>query len=143
MKNKELATKSIKYASVLLGLGVDGVEIEFKDESFFINPLSSAIFVQELYIIVFNETWLEQAPEREVALAAFHETRHAYQKACIEFPEHMKIDVNAETLKQWAYEFDNYVNFSEGEYENQAIEKDALKYSDELYVKISEHTRLV
>jgi hypothetical protein len=50
------------------------------------------MFIQKSYTILFNDDWIRKAHELEILKCAFHETRHSYQKACIDFPEIMKHD---------------------------------------------------
>lgn len=58
-----------------------------------------AIFIPDTYTIVFNTDWLDSMHDQEILRCAFHETRHAYQRACLEFPKLMVVDVSNETLK--------------------------------------------
>lgn len=57
---------------------------------------------------------------------------HAYQRACIDFPNMLVLDVEKETLEKWKEEFDNYTNDESKGYDSQEIEKDANEFADRL-----------
>ena len=61
-----------------------------------------------------------------------HETRHQLQNDAVQNPEAFQ-DIPEETLEQWKYEFENYIDGAydfEGYY-NQAIERDARAFAEE------------
>ncbi|MDD3383985.1 MAG: hypothetical protein PHX46_04165 [Bacilli bacterium] len=67
-------------------LGIDNsLEVVFKDHQYFSEKDISAVFVKEGYIIVFNNSFLENASLPEIMITGFHETRHAYQYMQIEY----------------------------------------------------------
>ena len=62
-----------------------------------------------------------------------HEMRHQLQTGALKDPSAFP-DIPQETLEQWQYEMDNYINAAydfEG-YENQAIETDARAFAEEV-----------
>lgn len=82
---------------------------------------------------------MAKALPEEVALTALHETRHAYQKANIDFPEYFIGKESKQTIKQWKEDFENYNRPHENnidEYASQSIEKDAIDFSWKI---ITEH----
>lgn len=92
------------------------------------------MFLPDIYVIVFNNEWLKNAKMEEVIICSIHETRHAYQKACIDFKE---IAEQEEPLivSMWEKDFENYVNpsiYPNERYIMQEIEIDAIAFS--LYV---------
>ncbi len=137
MNKQQIAIKMVEYASNLLGLS--DIEVYFKPKTFFHFEEVSAIFNDKLYYIIFNEDWLATALPEEVALTALHETRHAYQKANIDFPEYFIGKESKQTIKQWKKDFENYNRPNENnidEYASQAIEKDAIDFAWKI---ITEH----
>ena len=123
MDKKQLAIKIIEYASALLGLS--GLEVVFKTEDAFPNKSVNALFLQDYYGIVFNETWIVSASLEEVVITALHETRHAYQKANIDFP-FLFIDCETrDTIEQWKKDFEDYKvpkSHEDNDYHKQSIE---------------------
>ncbi len=128
---KETARLGVIYASNKLGLE-DGIEVLYRNRKFFQFDNQGAIFIPDTYTIVFNTDWLDSMHDQEILRCAFHETRHAYQRACLEFPKLMVVDVSNETLKKWKEEFDNYTNDEHNGYDFQEIEKDANAFADRL-----------
>lgn len=131
---KNLALTAVKYASKILGLSE--IEVIFREESFFENFEINAIFNDKYYVIIFNEDWVNQATKSEIILTAFHETRHAYQKANIEFPEYFIGKESKDTINKWQKDFENYkrpkrkVNsLNDLKYLNQEIEIDAIRFA--------------
>ncbi|HOF43221.1 MAG TPA: hypothetical protein PLE44_01325 [Bacilli bacterium] len=96
---KETARLGVIYASNKLGLE-DGIEVLYRDRDFFQFDHQGAIFIPATYTIVFNTDWLNSIHDEEILRCAFHETRHAYQRACIDFPDMMILDVPEETVKK-------------------------------------------
>jgi hypothetical protein len=127
MKEK-IARFGVDYASKKLGLS--DIEVYFKPQSFFKNNDINATFLHEGYYIVFSSDWIENADELEILKCSFHETRHAYQRACIDFPELIYHDPKIVAI--WAKEFDNYKRPEHNDYLNQEIEKDAIAFSNKL-----------
>ena len=125
MKEK-IARFGVDYASKKLGLSE--IEVHFRPQSFFKSKDTNATFIQEGYYIVFSSDWIKEANELEILKCSFHETRHAYQRACIDFPKLTYHD--SESIKVWAMEFDGYRDPGHDGYLDQEIEKDARGFSD-------------
>lgn len=104
--------------------------MHFKPQSFFRNKDTNATFLQEGYYIVFNSDWICDANELEILKCSFHETRHAYQRACIDFPQFIYDD--PKQVERWKTEFENYKQPGHDDYLNQEIEKDAIAFSNKL-----------
>lgn len=120
----------VQYASDILGLSE--IEVHFKPKSFFHYEEVSAIFNEKLYYIIFNEDWMAGALPEEIVLTALHETRHAYQKANIDFPQFFVGKETEETINQWKKDFENYNKpheYNLSEYASQTIEKDATEFA--------------
>ncbi|MDP2425534.1 MAG: hypothetical protein Q8M70_04170 [bacterium] len=124
--NRKLAKFGVSYAS--MKLGISGIEVHYESESFFLSNDISAVFLKEGYSIVFNQDWLDAANEIEVLICSFHETRHAYQWACIDLPKVYSSDPGIVSV--WKKEFGEYRPPGNIEYITQSIESDACKYSD-------------
>jgi hypothetical protein len=130
MIKQQIAIKMVQYASDILGLSE--IEVHFKPKSFFHYDEVSAIFNEKLYYIIFNEDWMALALPEEIVLTAFHETRHAYQKANIDFPQFFVGKETEETINQWKKDFENYNKPHEhnlSDYASQSIEKDATDFA--------------
>lgn len=127
MKEK-IARYGVDYASKKLGLSE--IEVHFRPQSFFKNKDVNATFLQEGYFIVISSEWLKTANELEILKCTFHETRHAYQRACIDFPEIIYHD--PKVVEVWLKEFDDYKRPGHDHYLNQEIEKDAITFSEKL-----------
>lgn len=130
--NKKAARYGVEYASTILN--ISNIEVHFKPQSFFPSKDVNAMFIPKGFFIVFNIDWLKMAHELEVLKCAFHETRHAYQKACIDFPEIVKHDEHE--VEIWKREFNEYMNPSFDGYLNQFLEKDAIEFSNNLLDQI-------
>ena len=126
--NTKTAIYGVKYASAILN--ISDIEVRFKPQSFFPSKDVNGMFIPEGYFIVFNVDWLKMAHELEVLKCAFPETRHAYQRACIDFPEVMQHDEIE--VKIWEKEFEEYKNPNIDGYFDQCLEKDAIWFSDYL-----------
>ncbi len=98
MNKRKKSVDSVALASRILGLSE--ILVEFKPSSSFSHPEINAVFDDKFYIIYFNEAWISQATPEEIMVTALHETRHAYQKANIEFPEFFVGRESKETVKQ-------------------------------------------
>ena len=130
MTKHQIATKMVQYASDILGLSE--IEVHFKPKSFFHYEEVSAIFNEKLYYIIFNEDWMAVALPEEIVLTALHETRHAYQKANIDFPQFFVGKETEETINQWKKDFENYNKpheYNLSDYASQPIEKDATEFA--------------
>ncbi|MFH5880869.1 hypothetical protein [Liberiplasma polymorphum] len=133
MDNKTIAIKMVDYASTLLGLS--DIEVFFKSGDFFPHKDVNSMFIDNYYAVVFNEEWLETANYAEIFVASLHETRHAYQKANIDFPEFFIGRESKETIEKWKANFENYIKpngENDKHYLDQAIEKDAIEYSKKI-----------
>lgn len=68
----------------------------------------------------------------EIVLTALHETRHAYQRANIDFPQFFVGKETEETINRWNKDFENYNKPHEhnlSDYASQTIEKDATEFA--------------
>ena len=144
--NRTLAQMGVDLASRILEL--DEIKLLFLDDSHFSNKDVNAMFIKHQYYIVLRQSWIDSAPQTEVLSSVFHEARHAYQNAQIEFPEFFSYNEPIQRIKQWNNEFSNYTRTSEGEefYKNsdycfQDIEIDAVAFEqlllNELFGDIS------
>ena len=132
---RETARLGVIYASNKLGLE-DGIEVLYRDRDFLQFDHQGAIFIPATYTIIFNTDWLNSIHDEEILRCAFHETRHAYQRACIDFPDMMVLDVEEETVKKWKFEFDNYTHDESKGYDFQELEKDANEFADRLLLEL-------
>lgn len=127
---KNIALKAVGFASRILELSE--IQVVFKPAMVFHDREINALFNGQYYSITFNEDWLCHAKYEEIVLTALHETRHAYQKAVIEFPEFMRSYVKPDVIKQWKMDFEAYKRpdvSSPYDYQNQSIEIDAIAFS--------------
>ncbi|RJX23868.1 MAG: hypothetical protein C4537_07790 [Acholeplasma sp.] len=127
---KNIALNAVEFASKILDLSE--IEVVFKPAMAFHNPEINALFNGQYYSITFNEDWLCHAKYEEIILTALHETRHAYQKAVIEFPDLMNSHVKPEIVKQWKMDFEAYKKPYESsvyDYQSQSIEIDAIAFT--------------
>ncbi len=125
-----------KYAVAIASklLGIRKVDVEFVDSEFLKRKTITSMYLPDHDLILFNQDWLSVAKFEEVILTAFHETRHAYQKAQIDGIPYLKQKENPETIAKWKQEFDAYYRPSDEyqddpEYLEQVIEKDAISFS--------------
>lgn len=123
---------SVAIASKLLG--IRKVDVEFVDSEFLQGKTVTSMYLPDHDLVLFNQEWLSVAKLEEVILAAFHETRHAYQKCQIDGFPRLKQNENPETVLKWKNEFDKYYrprdNFPDDpEYLSQEIEIDAIAFS--------------
>lgn len=133
LNKRDIAILGVQIASDVLG--ISDIEITFKDSAFFYNSGINAMFIQSTYTIIFNIEWIEQAHELEILKCAFHETRHAYQKACVDFPDVVKHD-DEKVVAKWKEEFKSYNNPNSNVYLEQEVEKDAVIFSKNLIEEI-------
>ena len=131
---ESIARDGVEYASRVLGL--EEIEVHFRPRTFFKGLESGAIFIPNGYYIVFCSEWLEKASDTEIILCSFHETRHAYQRACIDYPDLIYHD--PKIVKIWKNEFDNYKHPDHKDYWDQEIEKDAIRFSEDLLRGLAE-----
>lgn len=131
MNKKKKGIDSVELASRILGLSE--VLVKFKSESAFLNSEINAVFDDKYYIIYFNEAWLSKASADEIMITALHETRHAYQKANIDFPDFFVGRESKETVRQWKDDFENYKPSKKAEedieYLTQSVEIDAIAFA--------------
>lgn len=136
MKEK-LARFGVDYASKILGLSE--IEVHFKPQTFFKCNQTNASFISDGYYIVISTDWLETANELEILKCSFHETRHGYQRACIDYPEIIYHD--PKVVEVWHKEFEDYKRPGHDYYLNQEIEKDAFEFSENLIESIIKRNR--
>ena len=93
------ANYAVAIASKLLGIEI--VDVEFVDGEFLKGTTISSMFLPDPNLILFNQDWLAIAKFEEVILTAFHEARHAYQKAQIDGILNLKQNESPETIAKW------------------------------------------
>lgn len=89
------------------------------------------MFLPDIYVIVFNNEWLRNAKMEEVIICSIHETRHGYQKACIDYNDIAEQE-DPFLVSMWEKDFKNYVkpsSFTNESYIMQEIEIDAIAFS--------------
>ena len=104
---KVIAEFGVLVAKKILKLFEIDILLLFEDLSLFKNKETTATFLRESYIIVFNNEWLESSSDVEIIACAFHEVRHAYQQAQIDFREQLEIQETKEIIKIWENEIKN------------------------------------
>ena len=127
-----IATKSIEYAAN--DLEITAPNISYVEQKELPNQYITSVFLPNLYVIVFSESWIEKAKFEDVILTSLHETRHAYQYCQIQnHNKGLKIKEKEKTIRKWYSEFIDYVqSISHGKdqvYLSQYIEEDAVKYA--------------
>lgn len=140
MTNIDLAQKCVIYACN--DLKIKPVPTHFVSPATFGNETITAMYLPNLDVILFNEDWINSALPEEVALTAFHEARHLYQKCMIDLAE-TKGDITVDLyISRWKVEFDNYTQpvakDEEGnrQYLVLSIEEDAVAYAARTLVSI-------
>lgn len=132
MENKklfELAVMGVQSASKILN--VNQPEVYFASGCNFPNTQISSIYRYKDNEIIFNEDWINRSNALEIMITTLHETRHAYQKYCIETESRE----DETTLEVWEKEFKEYnLPTSQGEskdafYLKQSIEIDAIAFA--------------
>jgi hypothetical protein len=125
-----------KYAVAIASklLGIKKVDVEFVDSEFLKGKTITSMYLPDHDLILFNQDWLSVAKFEEVILTAFHETRHAYQKAQIDGIPNPRQKENPETIAKWGREFQNYYRPTDAfqddpGYLEQEIEKDAITFA--------------
>lgn len=140
MTNKEIAELGVSLASNLLGLSE--LIILYRPASHFSGDDVNALFIKSKYFIVFKDEWIETAYQFDILTSAFHETRHAYQNAQVDFPEEFKYKELKEVIDKWKMELANYKaspNISEEhdkQYLDQDIELDAIAFEHYLAMRL-------
>ena len=90
-----------------------------------------AMFNRIDHEIIFNKKFVYDAPEHEVIITLFHESRHAYQWDRINHPK--KAVESKEIIDQWKREFEFFsptdMAQTEKDYLQMAIEIDAIAYT--------------
>ena len=122
--------KTVEYASKLLELSE--IEVLFHTKDKFHHNGVNAVFIENYYGIAFNIDWLSGALPEEVVITALHETRHAYQKANIDFPFIFDGYESKDTITEWKRDFKSYIRPNKNnlnDYIDQSIEKDAIEFS--------------
>jgi hypothetical protein len=115
-------------------LEIDGVEILYKSKEYFCAEYVSAHFNPLSYRIYINEDWLIRVDVIEIIRVVAHEMRHAYQKIQVDFPDLVSKKHDKNEVETWEKEFAQYINPASDVYvyNQQAIEKDAVLYSENL-----------
>jgi len=129
------AKYAVAIAAILLI--IEKPDVDFVDSEFFCGSTITSMYVPDHNLILFNQDWLAVSKVEEVILTAFHETRHAYQKAQIDGLSSLKNNENLETVAKWKREFGQYFRPSDQfqddpRYLGQDIEKDAIEFSMQL-----------
>jgi transcriptional regulator with XRE-family HTH domain len=100
----------------------------------------NSIFLNDKYIIAFNEEWIEQANQLEIQVTCFHESRHAFQWKVINSEYTGTEVVDSLTIQKWSDEMSNYnsptkKDIPEEEYLKQAIEIDAIAFAHKMMLE--------
>jgi len=135
MQKKEFVNRIHELIS--MDLGIDGVEILYRSKDYFCAEYVSAHFNPLSYRIYINEDWLKCADVTEIIRVVAHEMRHAYQKFQIDFPDLISKKHDKSEVEIWEKEFAQYINPASDlyVYNQQAIEKDAVLYSEKLIIE--------
>jgi len=139
MDNYELAMMGVKIASKILHINAPEVR-------FFIDKNSdertiNAVFNPELYVIAFNENWLDTVENNlEVMVTCFHESRHAFQYNVINGLYKGEDIIDLDIIKQWKQEFKSYHSGSgapskDSKYLVQDIEIDAIAFAHKMMLE--------
>ncbi len=135
MKSKKpnnllVALICIEAATEILNIPLS--EIFFASSTSFPYPEISSIYRHKDNEIIFNEDWVNRSNELEIMITALHETRHAYQKYCIDTRSREDI----KTIEAWEKEFNQYNQPSgkntptdDSSYLKQSIEIDAIAFA--------------
>ncbi|MGE4378585.1 MAG: hypothetical protein AB7E16_01575 [Candidatus Izemoplasmatales bacterium] len=137
--NYQLTMMGVKIASEILRINAPEVR-------FFIDKNSdersiNAVFNPELYVIAFNENWLNAVENNlEIMVTCFHESRHAYQYNVIKGLYQGQDIVSEDTIKQWKQEFESYhsgsgVPSKDSKYLVQDIEIDAKAFAHKMMLE--------
>jgi hypothetical protein len=130
MNNINTALIGIQEASKILNIPLP--EVFFTSSSNFPNPEISSIYRYKDNEIIFNEDRINRSNELEIMITALHETRHAYQKYCID----TRAREDIKTIEAWEKEFNQYnqpsgknTPIDDSSYLKQAIEIDAIAFA--------------
>jgi len=135
---------AVGIASKILGIVMP--DVDFVDSEILKGKTITSMYLPDHNLILFNQDWLSVAKLEEVILTAFHETRHAYQKAQIDGVPNPSQKENPETITKWKSEFQKYYRPSD-EYQDdpaylkQEIEKDAITFSRMCLRKLDEFSK--
>lgn len=138
MNKKEIALIATEYSKKILS--IKELSVEFISKERLPNHNINAVFIDKAFVIYFNQDWLENATLLEITVTAFHESRHAYQRAVVD----LCIDnEHEEIVSQWRKEFEAYnmPNECDNEendayYLQQSIEIEAIAYSNYLIERL-------
>lgn len=139
MDNYQLAMMGVKIASKILH--INAPEVRFFIDKNSVERCISAVFNPELYLIAFNENWLENIENNlEIMVTCFHESRHAFQYNIIKGLYNGEDIVNEDTIKQWKQEFESYhsgsgVPSKDSKYLVQDIEIDAIAFAHKMMLE--------
>jgi hypothetical protein len=116
-------------------LGISDIEVVYLKKESFQSPEITAVLNQQTYSIVINEDWMIKANELEISATLFHELRHAYQLAQIEYPMYMKFKESTKRIAIWKKEILGYIapttaDIHDQAYYSQDIEIDAVAFSN-------------
>jgi hypothetical protein len=133
---KDVFETEANYAVAIASkqLGIVTVDVGFVDSEFLKGKTITSMYLPDHNLILFNQDWLSVAKLEEVILTAFHETRHAYQKAQIDGVPNLIQEENLDKIAKWEREFEKYYRQSD-EYQDdpryleQVIEKDAIAFA--------------
>lgn len=115
------------YDSVKECMGIDA-EIIFVEKS----PYDLGGYSPKRNIIELNRKYLEKADCGELLNTILHESRHAFQKKCIDNPDSVTVKNNV--IEVWKDNSNNYIRpcYDFEAYENQEVEKDANYFADSI-----------
>ncbi len=106
LENKHNHIKIASYLSEAV-LELSEIEVNLKPKEYFSGD-TNAIFHPETYSICLNEDWILKSEISEIYGVVFHEYRHAYQRAQIEYGEYF-IQKEPKAIKEiWSKEFSEY-----------------------------------
>jgi len=87
-------------------LEIPNTPVFIKPKDTFKDPRLSSTFDLNDYSVHFNEDWLNEADDLKIIAQAFHETRHIYQKVCLDLDLYEPEDI----LESWRDNFNHYVH---------------------------------
>ena len=135
----ELAMYGVKIASKILQ--INAPEVRFFDDKNADQRDINAIFDPKLYVIAFNENWLDKVENNlEVLVSCFHESRHAFQYNVIKELYSGDEVVSEIIIAKWKYELENYqvgagIESLDGNYLFQDIEIDAIAFAHKMMLE--------
>ncbi len=118
------------YKEVNQSMGIDA-ELSFVSKS----PNDLGGYNPKTNCIEINSNYLENPECDGLLKTILHESRHAFQRKCIQCPESVTVKNNV--IDVWKDNFQNYISpcYDFEAYENQEIEKDANYYADSVMKK--------